>query len=59
MSQPNLVSLLLERLGGGGLSRSEGYREEETESFRFFLFLALLGLVLYQGVRIIRWKDTF
>lgn len=59
LSQPNLVSLLLERLGGGGLSRSEGYREEETESFRFFLFLALLGLVLYQGVRIIRWKDTF
>lgn len=59
VSQPNLVSLLLERLEGGGFSRAEGYREEETERFRFFLFLSLLGLVLYQGVRIIKWKDTF
>ncbi len=59
MGQPNLPTLLLDRWGGGGVSRGEGYREEETESFRFFLFLALVGLVLYQGVRIIKWKDTF
>lgn len=58
-NQVHLSTLLLQHLGEGLSSDVEGYREERTEKYRLFLVLALLGLLLYQGVRIIRWKDTF
>ena len=57
--QPHLATLLLRRLATGFSSGSEGRREERTERFRLFLVLALLGLFLHRGARIIRWKETF
>ena len=37
----------------------EGFKFEEKDNYRIFLFLAIISLLIYRGVKIVIWKDTF
>ena len=56
---PELLSLILEDFSSETLNQGGGFLYVETERFRIFVLMALLGLLIHKGVKAGRWKNDF
>jgi Ca-activated chloride channel family protein len=59
IEEPALLTELIALSSGFQAQDSPGYRVVNSERYRFFIIIALLGLMLSRVVKVVKWKRYF